>query len=266
MNKEYIVKHNLMEAHKQFMRLTEGPLYHNLEEAGEEEQPQPQGPGAPQGGDMPQGDMQGQAPMEQPQGEGMPQGGQDMPPIGPDANGAGDMPDMPQGGDMPPMDMGAQPPMGDDELDPNVDDTVLDVEDLTQAQEKLNKKQNDIGHDLGDVDNRITALLTAVEKMQGSLDKNNSDIESLKAELEKRVPTQTEKLNMQSLKMYPYNVSPNDYWDKKELDGRYQAEGDEDKKKLEITNADVDDYNTNEIEKSFDDELHQTMKDIFKGF
>jgi uncharacterized protein YoxC len=263
MNKEYIVKHNLMEAHKQFMRLSEGPLYHNLDEAGDEDQ-------QPQGQDMPQGDMQGQ-PMDQPQGDqGMaPQGGQE---IGPDMQGGGDMPigdpGMPEGGDAPmDMNMGAQPPMGDDELDPNVDTDVLDVEDLTQAQEKLNKKQNALGHDLGDVDNRITALLTAVEKMQGSLDKNNSDIESLKAELEKRVPTQTEKLNMQSLKMYPYNVSPNEYWDKKELDGRYQAEGDdENKKKFELTNADVDDYNSSEIEKSFDDELHQTMKDIFKGF
>ena len=38
MNKEYIVKHNLMEAHKQFMRLSEGPLYAGpIEEAGEED-------------------------------------------------------------------------------------------------------------------------------------------------------------------------------------------------------------------------------------
>ena len=68
MNKEYIVKHNLMEAHKQFMRLSEGPLYQQqLEEAGEDE-------GQTQGPDMPQGGMQGQG-MDQPQGApGMPQG------------------------------------------------------------------------------------------------------------------------------------------------------------------------------------------------
>ena len=183
----------------------------------------------------------------------------------------------PDGGEIPPMDMGDQSGTGapisqDDspgidgvDLDTNVDDTVLDVEDLTQAQEKLNKKQNELGHDLGDVDNRIMALLTAVEKIKDSIDKNNSDIESLKSELEKRVPTQTEKLNMQSLKMYPYNVSPNDYWERKEADGRYQAQ-DDDNKEYKITNADVDDYNSGEIEKSFDDELHQTMKDIFKDF
>lgn len=268
MNKEYIVKHNLMEAHKQFMRLSEGPLYQQqLEEAGEDE-------GQTQGPDMPQGGMQGQG-MDQPQGApGMPQGD---PGMGPDMQGGegGEMPQgdqgMQQGGEAP-MDGAGIPPMEgipepDEELDDSVDDTVLDVEDLTQAQEKLNKKQNTIGHDLGELDGRISNLITAVEKIQGSLEKNNNDIISLKAELEKRVPTDTEKLNMQSLKMYPYNVSPNEYWDKKELDGRYQAESDDDRKrKFELTNAQVDDYNDSEIEKSFDDELNQTMKDIFKGF
>lgn len=249
-----------MEAHKQFMRLSEGPLY----EVGDEEQPEAQDNMQPmnniegQGQDMSQNAMQPQDGM----GEQTPQQ------------------DTTDGGEMPPMDMGDQggmeQPMPQDDgagidvepdLDPNVDDTVLDVEDLTSAQEKLNKKQNELGHDLGDVDNRISALLTAVEKIQGSLDKNNSDIESLKAELEKRVPTQTEKLNMQSLKMYPYNVSPNEYWDKKELDGRYEAQEGEDKKKeYKIKNSDVDDYSNSEIEKSFDDELNQTMKDIFKDF
>ena len=265
MNKEYIVKHNLMEAHKQFMRLSEGPLY-GLREAGDEEQPEGQNDTPPMNGGEQQAQPmnQGMMPQDAMQGQG----------------GMGDQAtqDQQMGDEMPPMDMGDQggmeQPMPQDDgagidvgpdLDPNVDDSVLDVEDLTQAQEKLNKKQNELGHDLGDVDNRIMALLTAVEKIQGSIDKNNSDIESLKSELEKRVPTQTEKLNMQSLKMYPYNVSPNDYWDKKELDGRYQAQED-DKKPYKVTKEDVDDYSDNEIEKSFDDELHQTMKDIFKDF
>lgn len=268
MDKEYIIKHNLMEAHKQFMRLSEGPLYQEqLKEAGEDEnqdgmpqdgqgmnpEQQPMDPDQqmPQGDNMPPQGMDGQQPMDQ--------GG----PIGPEAP----MPGGDMGGDMP---MGPDAPMPDGELEAGEDEEVLDVDDLTKAQEELNKKQNSLGHDLGELDDRIISLLTAVEKIQGSLDKNNSDIENLKAELEKRVPTQTEKLNMQSLKMYPYNVSPNDFWNKKELEGGYQAEGDDEhKEEHKITNADVNDYNEGEIEKSFDgddDELHQTMRDIFKGF
>lgn len=256
MDKELLIKHKLTEAHRQFMRLAEGYLATDLYEDGEDDTQTP----GPEGGDMPpMGGGQGQ---EAGMGDSQAlQGDTSMPP----ADGVGDDDmggEMPQGSPLPPMD--------DDELQPEEDDDVLDVEDLTQAQEKLNKKQNSIGHDLGEVDNRIIALLTAVEKIQGSLEKNNNDIQTLKAELERRMPTRTEKMNMQSLKMYPYNVNPKDYWNEKEKEGVYQAEFDSQepkvKKEFTITQDDVDNYNKTEIEDSFDDELHQTMKDIFKGF
>lgn len=257
MDREYIIKHNLMEAHKQFMRLSEGYFSTDLSEEGEDN-PQDE----PQGQEMPPTDPN-QAPMDNNTPDainGTPEPNMEQP-------GQEDMPPAPEG-EMPPMD---EPPMPDTDLEPEEDDEdVLDVEDLTQAQEKLNKKQNELGHDLGDVDGRIAALLTAVEKIQGSLEKNNNDITDLKAELEKRMPTKTEKLNMQSLKMYPFNVSPKEYWKDKEKDGVYQAEYDSEepevKKQYNITQDDVDNYSDRDIENSFDDELHQTMEKIFKGF
>lgn len=249
MDKEYIIKHNLMEAHKQFMRLSEGYLATDLSEDDDENQGQP--------------DPQAQAPE-----------GEQLPPEGGDMGDMGGMPngDIPNDGapeegmpeQMPPMEP-AGAPMSDEGMD-DMDDDVLDVEDLTQAQEKLNKKQNSLGHDLSDVDNRIVALLNAVEKIQGSLEKNNHDITDLKAELEKRVPTNTEKLNMQSLKMYPFNVSPNEYWEDKERDGRYEAQEGDKVKEYKIKQKDVDDYTDTDIENSFDEKLHQTMEDIFRGF
>lgn len=257
MDKELLIKHKLTEAHKEFMRLAEGYLATDLYEDGEEDN-QPQDS---EGDTPPIDNGQGMGSENQAPGMDGPdsQGGEPLPPAG-DMNGNLDS-GMPQGEPLPPM---------DDELEPDEDDDVLDVEDLTQAQEKLNKKQNSLGHDLGEVDNRIIALLTAVEKIQGSLEKNNNDIASLKDELEKRMPTRTEKMNMQSLKMYPYNVNPKDYWREKEKEGVYQAEFDSQepqvKKEFKITQDDVDNYNKTEIEDSFDDELHQTMKDIFRGF
>ncbi len=255
MDKEYIIKHNLMEAHKQFMRLSEGYLATDLSEDDDENQgqpePQSQAPAGeqlpPEGGDM--GDM-----------GGMPNG--DMSNDGAPEEGMPPQEDMPE--QTPPMEP-AGAPMPDEGMD-DMDDDVLDVEDLTQAQEKLNKKQNSLGHDLSDVDNRIVALLNAVEKIQGSLEKNNHDITDLKAELEKRVPTNTEKLNMQSLKMYPFNVSPNEYWKDKERDGRYEAQEKDKVKEYKIKQKDVDDYTDTDIENSFDEKLHQTMEDIFRGF
>lgn len=250
MDKEYIMKHNLMEAHKQFMRLSEGYLATSLsEDNGENEmggEPE-MGENGPDGG--PDNFNSGDNAGEQPE----PMNNQDM---------AGDL-----ANEQPPMPpTPPTPEIGDDEPEINDDDDVLDVEDLTQAQEKLNKKQNSLGHDLGEVNDRIVALLTAVEKIRGSIEKNNQDITALKSELEKRVPTDTEKLNMQSLKMYPFNVSPNEYWKDKEKDGRYEAENDDEKKEYKITRDDVDEYSDRDIENSFDDELNQTMKDIFKGF
>ena len=255
-----MIKHNLMEAHKQFMRLSEGYLATSLSEDGDEENT-PEGEPVPDDNNQPEGF--GQQPDENGGQEGMGPNGGDMPDLG------GEQPQQEPdfGGQAP--DFGGEPqPMGDTEdFDSDIEeDDVLDVEDLTQAQEKLNKKQNTIGRDLGEVDDRIIALLTAVEKIQGSLEKNNNDITALKQELEKRVPTDTEKLNMQSLKMYPFNVSPNEYWNDKEKEGRYEAEDDDKKKEYKITRDDVDGYTDRDIENSFDDELNQTMKDIFKGF
>ena len=254
MDKEYIMKHNLMEAHKQFMRLSEGYLATSMVEDDNEQENMPD--------DMDNANNNAPADMSQDMNNGP-----EQPQPTPDMNNAPqeDMPDMDKTPEPQPMPDMNTPEMNDLDMDAEEDD-VLDVEDLTQAQEKLNKKQNSLGHDLGEVDDRIIALLTAVEKIQGSLEKNNQDITALKSELEKRVPTDTEKLNMQSLKMYPFNVSPNEYWKDKERDGRYKAEEDEKEKEYKITRDDVDEYTDRDIENSFDDELNQTMKDIFKGF
>lgn len=274
MDKEYIARHNLTKAHKQFMRLAEGYISSELAEADDEEAPDMNGQQPPMGGG--QGDMppMGDDPNQQPPMDG---GQGDMPPMdgGPNqqppmGDEQGDMPPMDGGqGDMPPMDGGMpEGPMDDGGLGEN--DEVIDVEDLTQAQEKLNHKQNMVGKDLGQLDNRIEALMTAVEKMKNIIDHNNNEITSLKAELQKRVPTQTEKLGMRSLDSYPYNVNLNDYWKNKEREGGYEARYNnsqpEDKSKI-ITNKDINNFSDSDIENSFDDDdLNQTMEKIFKGF
>lgn len=234
-----------MEAHKQFMRLSEGYLATSLEEDDVEDDNDLNKDGnldqGVDGVDQNQSNADSMNQMDTNQDNGFDMGTDNMQ-----------------------QQIGDDIPTNDDIDD--FDDTVIDVEDITNAQEKLNKKQNSIGKDLGDVDDRIVKLLSAMEKIQNSIEKNNNDITSLKAEIEKRVPTDKEKLSMQSLKMYPYNVSPNDYWDKVEKEGRYQAEDDEDKKVYKIREKDIDDYSDTAIEKSFDDSLNQTMKDIFSGF
>jgi hypothetical protein len=282
MNKKYISEQRNKRIQQHFARMVnEGYLSTSLEEAEDDDDSQP---GSAPGGQPPIGGGQGGPDMGGQPGGGMSdmgggndaQNGGGMPSMGgnqgpdmqggPDMGGGNDMPSMgddnaSMGGDMP--DFG-----DDDDLEPDEDDDVLDLDDLTDAQEKLNSKQNNLGKDFGQLDGRIEKLLSAVETMKDTIDHNNADITALKAELQKRVPTNTERLNMRSLDSYPFNVNPVDYWKRKESEGIYSTGSDEvDKpKEYTITKDDVDNYNDSEIANSLDPNLRQTMKDIFRGF
>ena len=275
---KYLKDNNLFEAHMKFMRaIGESFGYSPLEEADDDPNNQEQGaaPGGDMGGGMPP------APGGDAMGGGAPGGdmGGDMPPT-PDAGGApgGDM-----GGGMPPApeQMDGQDPMGGgmppapegmegglDEEEPEEEEDVIDVDDLTKAQEKVNDKVNSVGRDLGVVDDRIEKLIGAIENLQGMFDKNNQEISDLKAEFEKRNPTQIEKLNLRSLKSFPFGEYPSDYWQNKEATSNYSAYSDNEEPtshEYVITNNDVDDFNEREISDSFAvaDELDQNIKKIF---
>ena len=253
MDKKYLQEKNLYEAHKQFMRLCEWSYVPTtLEEEGDEDMPQDSDADdstPTMGDDMPPMDGQGGTEGEMPQ-----DGGTD-----------GSMPSM--GGDIPSMDEpmdGGMPPMeGEDE-------TVIDVDDITNAQEKMNDKVNVVGQDLGKVDDKIEALLQTLSKMETMINNNNQEIANFKAEFEKRNPTQTEKLNLRSLDSYPFNVNPKDYWAQKGADPNsnysgFSNNGEPTTQEYVITNNDVDDFSEREMEDSFDiaDELRQDINKIF---
>lgn len=279
---KYLKENNLFEAHMRFMRAI-GESFAPIEEA-DDDPNNPQGQNA-NGGAPGQDPMGGGMPADTMAGGGMPdpnaQGGQDPMgsgmPGGPDAG----MPDQ-NGGGVPggPDDMGAEDPMGAgvpggpddigglDEEEPEEDEDVIDVDDLTKAQEKVNDKVNSVGRDLGKVDSRIEKLLGAIETLQTMFDKNNQAIEDLKTEFEKRNPTQTEKLNLRSLDSFPFKVKPTDYWADKAENSNYSAYADNQEPTTHeyvITNDDVDDFDEREISDTFavPDELDVNIKKIF---
>ena len=262
---KYLKENNLYEAHKAFMRMCEGYGYSPIEEDDDAEQgnmPQQNGGGLPDPNavdmGMGQGDMGGDPSM-----------GQGQPPM-PPADGG--MPngqvDMPQGGDQP-QDANQLPPVGDveDATEEQEDEDVIDVDQMTDAQQKTFDKVNAVGRDLGKTDARIEKLLGAIETMQGMIDKSNSQIEDLKKEIEKRNPTQTEKLNLRSLDSYPFNVKPSDYWTEKEKTSNYSAYADNNEPTQDeyvIRNNDVDNFNDREVEQSFvPQDLIQDINRIF---
>ena len=286
-NIKYLKENNLLEAHKHFMRLSEAYIptvlpEEEIEEAGEDMQdpnamggdPNAMG-GMPSDSGMPQDPnaMGGADPM----GGGDPNamGGQDPMAGGADPNAMGGDP---MGGGADPNAMGGQDPMSDpmggdmgaDPMgeEPADDGETIDIDGLTQAEDKLNVKQNRIGRDLSKVDNRITTLIDTINNLLTKVDSNNSEIESLKAEFEKRNPTQTEKLNLRSLDSYPFNVKPNEYWAEKAKQGGYEAYSDNNEpttKEYVITNDDVDNP-SDDIANTFfkiDDDDIQTLEKMF---
>lgn len=281
-NIKYLKENNLLEAHKHFMRLSEAYIptvlpEEEIEEAGEDMQdPNAMGGDPNAMGGMPADGGMPQDPNAMGGGDPNAMGGQDPMAGGADPNAMGGDP-MAGGADpnaQDPMadpmggDMGADPmedPMGEEPAD---DGETIDIDGLTQAEDKLNVKQNRIGRDLSKVDNRITTLIDTINNLLTKVDSNNSEIESLKAEFEKRNPTQTEKLNLRSLDSYPFNVKPNEYWAEKAKEGGYEAYSDNDEpttKEYVITNDDVDNP-SDDIANTFfkiDDDDIQTLEKMF---
>ena len=257
-NVKYLKENNLYEAHKHFMRLSEAYIptsfpEEEIEEAGEDQQdPNAMGGGMPQDPNAMGADPMGGDPNANPMGGG-----------DPNAMGADPMAD-PMGGDM-----GGEDPLADADGDMSEDDgETIDIDGLTKAEDKLNVKQNRIGRDLSKVDNRITSLIDTINNLLSKVDSNNSEIEALKAEFEKRNPTQTEKLNLRSLDSYPFNVKPNEYWAEKAKEGGYEAYSDNAEPTTQeyvITNDDVDNP-SDDIAKTFfkiDDDDVQTLDKLF---
>ena len=263
----------ISEAQKQFMRLCEWSYVPSTLEEDDMEQDE----------QMPNDNMD---PNANPQGgmgdnssENIPPMGNEQPPMDDNMGGnqedpmmdddMGMEPDATTPDAMPPME--TDPMMDDMDMeDMGEEDDVIDVDQLTDAQETMNSTVNSVGRDLGNVDSKISTLLSSLEKMEQMINNNNQEIQNFKKEFEKRNPTQTEKLNLRSLDSYPFNVSPQKYWADKGMDpnSNYSGYADNDQpttQEYQLTNNDVDDFDERTIEKSFDidDDLQQDLKKIF---
>ena len=273
-NIKYLKENNLYDAHKQFMRMAEGYLrQENIEEAGEDEDPNA---GAdsnagmdPNGGADPNAMGADSTAGADPNAMG---GDPNAGMAGDDGSGEGVDPNAsmdPNAMGEDPNAMEGDPTAMDGEMPaPEDDEDVIDVDDLTNAQEKLNDKENAVGRHVEKVDDKLKQLGQVLDKIEQMIDNNNSEIEALKGEFKKRNPTQTEKLNLRSLDSYPYNVKPTDYWRQKGIDSNYEAYADNQEpttQEYKITNDDVDNINDNEIANSFfiDDDLKQDINKIF---
>ena len=140
-------------------------------------------------------------------------------PMGPDGGGMPQGPEgfNPQMGDDP--NMGVDPNMGDDPNMMQPDDEVIDVSELTDTQKDTEEEVKKLG-------GQFSKLMNAIKSFEDAVKGNDKKIEDLKAEIEKRNPTQIEKLSMQTAHSYPFNITPEEYWKEKEATSNYSTESD----------------------------------------
>ena len=279
MDIELLKKYNLVEAQKRFQQINEYTLLgdQKLNEVGEEDDPnqqmqqqmngQQQGQqGGDMGGQMPQGQNMGQMPMG-----GVPQGGDMQQPMDAQGGTQGDPNSMgmDDGMGVDPNMMGGDAGMGMEQGpmaggDPNMDtmqpdDEVIDVDDLTQSQETTEYK-------IDGVDDKLSQLLAVADKFAEAISQNDEKIEALKAEIEKRNPTDTEKMNIRSQASYPYSEFPRDYWDRKTAENpHYEVIYNNDvapdeEQEFMLKSSDIKGIDDREMQKSFD--LPLKLKDV----
>jgi TolA-binding protein len=158
------------------------------------------------------------------------------------------------------------PAMGGEMMQP--DDEVIDVDDLTQSQEKAEEK-------IDAMNSKFEKLMGAVEtliKQNAQREKEAAEAERrsaeqqarLEAELEKRIPTPQQRMTMRSTKSAPYAMTPNEYMNNYAPDNYSDADDNNgaDDMQYQITKDDIDrftDYNS--IAKELDI-AHQGLNDI----
>ena len=278
-DKNFIKENNLTEAVNRLRQINEYIVPHIAEEA-DELQPDPNAQDPNMGGQDPntvaQPPMQGgneQMPAGDPNDMGGtdPNGGD----MNADPNAGGEMgmepqaePDPTIGAEAPedPMADAEEGMEGEEGEEGDVagpDDEVVDVDDLTNSQEAAEYK-------IDGVDDKLSKLLSIAGKFAKAIEDNEQTINDLKSELEKRNPTDMERINIRSQNSQPFSVNPGAYWDGvRAKNPNYQVVSDnevapnEEDKVYTITDDDLKDFNSKEVEKSFDD-FPKDLLDYFK--
>lgn len=129
------------------------------------------------------------------------------------------------------------------------EEVELDVTELVQGTKDAKTSSDLANQQLARLTQKFDQLLATTAKIEQISQK----IDNLEHEVEKRNPTEVEKLEMRSLDSFPFNIKLTDYWSDKE--GKYDVMGkDKEPKEYVLTQNDIDnDFNEMSIKGSFDD-------------
>lgn len=261
----------LEETKKRMQRLYEYSFYNGVMEDGDEQDPNAGAP-AP-GGD--QNAMDAPAPDPMAGGDSNAMGGDPNAMDGGDPNAMGGDPNAmgapaPGGVDgaalapnagMPggPNSMGDPNMMGPDMgVQPGPDDDVIDITQLTDAQDEIKANQDRTAEQLEDVDSKLITLLKVVDKFTQAIDANDQKISDLKQELMKRTPTEEETMNVRlNAGGNPFDQKPEEFWDKfRDINNHYNITSNNEAPQYQIKKGDIENVNDRMIDREFDDIPH----------
>lgn len=182
-------------------------------------------------------------------------GGQD-----PMAGGANQDPNA-MGGGMDPM---AGGDMAMDGSQPGPDDDVIDITQLTDAQDQMQQNQDEQNQKLDDIDSHLAMLMKVVDKFTQALDDNDAKLNDLKKEIEKRNPTEEETMNVRlHAGGNPFDQKPEEFWDKfEDINNHYNITSNNDAPQYQLRKADIDSFNDRNVSKEFD-EIPSSLKEYF---
>ena len=138
--------------------------------------------------------------------------------------------------------MGGDPnSIGGDQNMPGPNDEVIEIDDLTNAQEDTDKKVDSLTSKF----EKLMSSIDGIEKRINDIDAHtNQYLGALKGEMEKRNPTPLQRLTMRSTKSAPYDMTPNEYMHNYAPDNYSDAPDNNgaDDPQYKITKGDIDDF------------------------
>ena len=132
--------------------------------------------------------------------------------------------------------------------EPAEDEVEIDITQLVADNEATKSIANSANQKMDSLISNFAQLQNSLKKM----DTISKKIDDMEVDLDKRMPSEEEKLEMRSLDSYPYSLKLTDYWSEKQ--GKYDVMGNEENEEMVLTQQDVeDDYNANTVKDSFSD-------------
>jgi hypothetical protein len=135
----------------------------------------------------------------------------------------------------------------------------IDVTDIIKRQDDLVRHYNNIIGKLSGIEKMNTEIESIKSQISGIKDDFTKNVSSIKDEIKKRNPTPNEKIRLQSLSSFPYNVPVDTYFQRSEDQDMPEEY------KNSISNPTVQKINDEDVNKKANDYV-LTINDILDGY